>query len=285
MGHLVLLLLGFRVGTVLGWLLILALIALISFVLWILNFRRARVVADTPTSRVGSAPQGYVELHGVARTHPGNVLVGPLTATACVWFRFQVEEKRGKDWVVVQRGLSDTTFLLDDGTGEAVVDPEHAEVLTSRKRCWIRGAERCTEWLLVPDEPVYTIGEFSTVGGANAQLDPSADLTVLLCDWKRDQPRLKERFDLDNNGLIDPNEWELAVRAARREVGKRHQQIRSQPGVALVRAPHDGRVFLLSNLDPDALAHRYTWWTRVHLSITVLAGGAALWVITRTAIA
>ena len=94
MGHLVLLLLGFRVGTAAGWLLILALIALISFVLWILNFRRARVVADTPTSRVGSAPQGYVELHGVARTHPGNVLVGPLTATACVWFRFQVEEKR-----------------------------------------------------------------------------------------------------------------------------------------------------------------------------------------------
>ncbi len=54
-----------------GWVAALALIALISFAAWIANFRRSRIIGDTPTSRVASAAQGYVELVDVCENDPG----------------------------------------------------------------------------------------------------------------------------------------------------------------------------------------------------------------------
>jgi hypothetical protein len=250
----------------------------------VLNFRRARAVADTPTSRVASAPQGYVELHGTARQHPGQMVLAPLTSSPCVWFRYLVEEKRGKDWSVVQRGLSEHTFVLDDGSAQALVDPDWAEVMTDHHRRWIEGNRRYTESLLVPGDAVYAIGEFATVGGSATQLDAAADVKALLPEWKKDQPALERRFDLDSNGEIDLKEWELAMRAARREVARRHQEIRSQPGVNVLRAPRDGRLFLLSNFDPQRLERRYGWWTRAQLVIAIGAGAAAFWLMVRMAL-
>ena len=106
----------------------------------------------------------------------------------------------------------------------------------------------------------------------------------MLAEWKKNQPELKRRFDLDGNGQISPQEWELAVRAARREIGRRHQEIRSQPGVNVMRAPGQGRLFLLSNFGPERLARRYGWWTRAQLVIAVGAGAAALWLMVRMAL-
>jgi hypothetical protein len=74
------------------------------------------------------------------------------------------------------------------------------------------------------------------------------------------------------------------VRAARREIGRRHQEIRSQPGVNVVRAAGQGRLFLLSNFEPGRLERRYGWWTRAQLVIAVGAGAAALWLMVRMAI-
>jgi hypothetical protein len=283
-GHLILLFVGLRIGTPGGWLFAASAIGGISFVLWVLNFRRARAVADTPTSRVASAPQGYVELHGTARQHPGQMVLAPLTSSPCVWFRYLVEEKRGKDWSVVQRGLSEHTFVLDDGSAQALVDPDLAEVMTDHHRRWIEGNRRYTESLLVPGDAVYAMGEFATVGGSATQLDAAADVKALLAEWKKDQPALERRFDLDSNGEIDLKEWELAMRAARREVARRHQEIRSQPGVNVLRAPRDGRLFLLSNFDPQRLERRYGWWTRAQLVIAIGAGAAAFWLMVRMAL-
>jgi hypothetical protein len=283
-GHLVLLFVGMKIGTPGGWLLVASAIGGISFVLWILNFRRARAVADTPTSRVASAPQGYVELHGAARQHPGQPVLAPLTSTPCVWFRYLVEEKRGKHWHVVQRGLSEHTFVLDDGSAQAVVDPDGAEVMTDHRRHWAEGNQRYTEWLLVPGDSLYAIGEFTTVGGSATQFDAAADLKAMLAEWKQDRPALRRRFDLDGSGEIDPKEWELAMRAARREVARRHQEIRAQPGVNVMRVPRDGRLFLLSNYDPERLERRYGWWTRAQLVIAIGAGAAAFWLMVRMAL-
>lgn len=283
-GHLFLLLVGARIGTAGGWLFVLCLIGAISFALWVSTFRRARAVADTPTSRVASAPQGYVELHGFALQHPGRTLNAPLTFRPCVWYRYTVEEKNGKNWRVVERGVSEETFILDDGSGQAVVDPDWAEVMTDHYRCWIADRKRYTQWLLVPGDRLYAIGEFATVGGANTHLDAGADLKAVLAEWKRNQPDLKRRFDLDGNGEISPQEWELAVRAARREVNRRHQETRSQPGVNVMRAPRQGRVFLLSNFEPGRLERRYGMWTRFQLIIAVAAGAVAVWLMARMAI-
>jgi hypothetical protein len=74
------------------------------------------------------------------------------------------------------------------------------------------------------------------------------------------------------------------MRAARREVARRHQEIRSQPGVNVLRAPRDGRLFLLSNFDPQRLERRYGWWTRAQLVIAIGAGAAAFWLMVRMAL-
>ena len=59
-----------------GWVVALALMAAVSFFAWIANYRRLRQIADTPTSNVATAAQGYAELAG--RAEPAGA---PLRAT------------------------------------------------------------------------------------------------------------------------------------------------------------------------------------------------------------
>ena len=118
----------------------------------------------------------------------------------------------------------------------------------------------------------------------NTQLDAGADLSALLADWKKNQPELKRRFDLDGNGQVGPKEWELAVRAARREISRRQQEIRSQPGVNVVRAPGQGRLFLLSNFGPERLAAPLRLVDACSAGDRLGAGVAALWLMVRMAI-
>ena len=40
---------------------------------------RKRLIEDTPTSRIRSAPQGFVELAGVAGVFEGEPIIAPLT--------------------------------------------------------------------------------------------------------------------------------------------------------------------------------------------------------------
>jgi hypothetical protein len=282
--HLILLLLAFRIGTPTGWLCVLTAIGLISLCLWVANFRRARAVTDTPTSRVASAPQGYVELCGQVRAHPGYDRVSPVSALPCVWYRYKIEEKSGRDWNTVDHGVSSDTFLLDDGSGQVIVDPDFAEVMTTRHRKWTQDDRRYNEWLLTPGDRVYAIGQFTTVGGASSSLDVEGDVGSLLSEWKTNQAELKRRFDLDGDGKVDLKEWELARHAARREVLKHHTEIRSQPGSNLLRKPADGRLFLLSNLDSEKLARRYVIWTALQLGIAIAAGGSMIAILTTLAV-
>ncbi len=275
-GHVGLLLLGFELKSGPGWLVILAVIALTSAILWGANYRRSRAIADTPTSRIGSAHQGYVELIGKARPFGDTPLIAPHSRTACVWYRFRIEERHDNKWRSRGEGRSDASFRLQDSSGTVLVDPERAEVVTDHKRRWVDGNMRYTEWLLIVDARVYALGEFATVGGGNAELDHRADVGGLLEDWKRDPHTLRARFDLDGDGEIDLREWDLARRAAQREVLRRHADIRSQPGNHVLRAPRDGRLFVLSNLDPGLLIARYRRWTAIQLGIALTAGIACL---------
>ena len=279
--HLLLVLVGARIGTAIGWVFCLTAIGVISLFAWSANFRRSRVVSDTPTSRVASAPQGYVELYGKAKLHPGRVMVSPASQRACVWYRYLVEQKIGDKWQRVDGGMSNETFLLDDGTGQVVIDPDCAEIITSDRRSWRDGTLRYKEWLLTPVNKVYALGELRTEGGGATDLDTTGDLTALLAQWKADKPALLKRFDLDGNGQVDLKEWDLARRAALREVRKTQQEILSQPGVNILRKPRDGRLFLLSDLSPEQMARRYGFWTLIQLVIALGAGTGLVVLVTR----
>jgi len=279
-GHLLILLVAAKINQPAAWLAAFALIAALSLAVWASAYRRARVIADTPTSRIASAAQGYAEIYGRASSGPEHLVQAKNGSLPCVWFHC-VTYRRGSDnkWREISRQVSDTIFEVADGSGSCMVDPEHAEVITTHHRTWYEGDYKHVERQLFSGDSVYVLGEFATLGGAHTRLDVAADMRELLAEWKRDQPALLQRFDLDGDGAIDLQEWELARRAARREVERQHRELRLKSGVHVMRRPASGQLFLLSNLSPHQLKRRYQWWSIFHLATFFAASAAAAWML------
>lgn len=275
--HLALLLVALQVGSRPVTMVCLLLIATISFFAWMSNYRRMRLIADTPTSRIGSAAQGYVELYGRASAVDG-LLVSPLNGIRCVWYRYWVYRRvDGNKWREVDRGVSRETFEIIDDSGRCIIDPDDAEIVGAERT--VRHPDRQYRHVeeLLYGHAVYALGEFATLGGAAATLDAKADVAQLLAEWKRDKAGLHRRFDLNGDGEIDLREWALARRQAQREVAQLHREIRTRPGVHVMRAPRDERIFILSNHSPQRLRRKYRFWSAVHLLVLLAALGAVVW--------
>ncbi len=284
-GYLLLLVLGAKTEHPLGWAFSLATIAVIGFFAWMSAFRRSRAIADTPTSRIDSAAQGYIEILGRASNAPEFLVSAKMGSLPCVWFRC-ITYRRTADnkWQEIDRQTSDSVFEISDETGRCMVDPDHAEVLTTHHRTWHEGRYKHVEEQLFPGDSIYVLGEFSTVGGANGIFDLKADINALLVQWKQDRPILLKRFDLDGNGEIDLQEWQLARNAAKREVEKQHRELRLQTGVHIMRHPKSDQLYLLSNLSPHQLHRRYVLWSWFHLAMFFGGTGATVWVTLRYAL-
>ncbi len=169
--------------------------AALSLALGWRHLHRARLTTDTPTARARSAPQGYVELEGVARPFDDQPLIAKLTGLPCCWYRYRIEEQTEvrddrngvrSRWKVIDQGESDDTFWLDDGTGRVAVDPSGAEIETryrdsweSRRMAGINHASfvrdflathpgnatyRFTEWRINRGDPIYAIGLLKNLG-------------------------------------------------------------------------------------------------------------------------
>jgi hypothetical protein len=270
-GNLLILLLGFQLHSRIGWQISFTLVGLTSFWAWYANLKRYRTVADTPTSRIASAPQGYIELVGHGRQPPGAGLVSPISGLPYLWYRYRVERKNGNRWEHIESGISHDTFGISDGSGMALVDPDGAEILTSRKQISNAGGYRKTEWTLIEGETLYVIGEHVTLGGPNAVLDKKSDLSTLLAEWKRDKSTLLERFDANRDGEIGLDEWERARQAASDEVDRAHLDIRLKDGIHLIRQPAHGRPFLVANREVTALVRRFHLWSWAHLVLIMAA--------------
>jgi hypothetical protein len=272
-----LLIVGAQIGTSTGWRYCLAALAALSFAAWIASYRRYRQIDDLPTSRIGSAAQGYVELYGRAAMLDGAPVLSRLTGLPCCWYRYTIERKDSDDnWKHEESGMSNAHFLLRDATGDCVVSPEGAEVADIPSETRIEGNYRYTEWLILPGAPLYALGDFRTVGGAVTELDERGDVNALLADWKRDREALLARYDTDRNGEIDLSEWEAARRDALHAVQEEQRGTRMQDGVHIVGKPGDGRLFILAREPPARLSRRYAWWGALHLAACFLSGAGAL---------
>jgi hypothetical protein len=253
--------------------------AIVSFFAWMANYRRYRHVHDIPTSKVASAAQGYVELFGRSELIADNTLVSTRTGLPCCWRRYRIDRKTSNNkWQHVDSGQSNEHFLLVDDTGQCVISPDGAEILTAYHDTWMEGDYRHMEWLLVPKEKLYAIGEFTTAAGAVAQLDERADVSHLLGEWKKDKVQLLQRFDRNQDGEIDLHEWEHARLEAQKEVRRRHAEGHAAvtEGVHLMRKPRDGRFYLLACALPEKLGRRYAFWSAVHLVAFLGLGTASL---------
>lgn len=253
----------------------LALQAALALFGWWRAMTRGRLIADTPTSRIASAAQGYTELRGRGRQFSGLPLYSPLFGLPVLWYRMRSERRLDERWQHVHTYESDASFLLDDGSGECAVDPEGAEMLITRKDVMNRGDERLTQWSLIPGDPVYVIGEFSTLGSVAPDFDVAEQVKSLLAEWKRDKPQLLARFDLDHSGEIDLEQWALARAAARREVERLRDEMLAAPEAHVVRRPTEQGLYLISDLDPQRLARHHRWISLAQLALFLGGVGAA----------
>lgn len=261
-----------------GSVIALTLLALTALYGWARAVRHARLIADTPTSRIASAAQGYVELRGRALPLDSGTLYSPVDGLPVLWYRLRTEERqRNGQWRFLHSQESDTSFLLDDDTGICAVDPEGAEMLVRRRDTSIRGDRRYTQWSLLRGDPIYVIGEFGTLGSIQPDLDTHAQVGQLLSAWKADPAHLLERFDLDGNGELDLREWELARKAARREVLRMQAKILTAPEAHVMRRSPLRQLYLISDLDPQQFARRYYLLAAFHGAILLGSLGTAAW--------
>jgi hypothetical protein len=242
---------------------------------WLRSVRHARLILDTPTARIASAAQGYTELRGRGRPLDGTPLLSPVNALPVLWYRLVTQQRQsdGK-WRHLGTDESDASFLLDDSSGVCAVDPEGAEMLVTRRDVFNRGDLRYTQWSLINQDPLYVLGEFSTLGSISPDLDSARQVRELLAAWKADHPALLARFDLDGNGEIDLQEWELARAQAKREVARLQRELLAAPEAHVMRKPAGRRLYLISNLDPARIARRYRLWAAFHLVIFFGAASA-----------
>lgn len=245
---------------------------------WLRSVKHARLIADTPTSRIASAAQGYVELRGRAQALGGTPLHSPVDGLPVLWYRVRSERRQsdGK-WRVESTVESEASFLLDDGSGVCAVDPEGADMLVRRCDVTTRGDTRHTQWSLIRNDTIYALGNFATLGSISPDLDSRAQVRELLTSWKADHAALLQRFDLDGNGELDLREWELARMEAKREVRRRRDEVLAAPEAHVMRKPEGGRLYLISDLDPDTLGRRYRWLAAFHIAVFLGTAAAAAW--------
>lgn len=252
---------------------------------WTASLRRARAIAELPTSRIASAAQGYVEILGRASVSDDNFVISPVSGLRCVWYRYRLYEKDDarKEWNEIDEEVSSATFEIHDGSGPCRIDPDHAEVVGAEVRTTYPDGNKLVEELLHGGIRIYALGEFVTLGGAGTALSAREDVNALLASWKADPIALQRRFDLNRDGQVDLQEWELARRLAQKTVEAQHRELRAQPGVHLLRAPADGRLFLISSLAPQALRRRFVLWAVFHFACALVALGTWAYWTTRIA--
>ncbi len=93
------------------------------------NYRKLRLLRDTPRIAVRAVPMGLVHLHG--KVTGSNRLTSPVTGTPCYYYHVHLQhwEEHGKNrgWNAVNTESAQRTFYVDDGTGKALVNPQGAE--------------------------------------------------------------------------------------------------------------------------------------------------------------
>lgn len=271
---------------------------------WFLQrFSQARHLLDTPTSKVRSAAQGYVEFYGVLKEGVAAQLLGPLTHTPCLWWRYKIEEYtssgKKRSWRTLESGSSEALLQLDDSTGSCLIDPRGAQVRPVTREVWkgslrhpLGAAKsgwralfsdgeryRYTEERLHVGQPLYAIGDFRSSGGGRQGLDLPAAQGAVVREWKGDFAGLLQRFDSDRNGQLDEREWQRVQLAASLEAEDRHRRQSTQPVQHHLAKPREAQPFILSCAGEDELVRQFYWQAAGGAVLCVAGALATAWLL------
>jgi hypothetical protein len=121
------------------------------------------------TSPIGSASSGYVELTGTLHLPPDtSALISPFSKTPSVWYELATRNRARKN-SRTHTERSAQSFLLRDGSGEAVIDPHDITVRTehtdgkSVSPSAVQFGQQILEHVLKADDIVYVQGELSVL--------------------------------------------------------------------------------------------------------------------------
>ncbi len=95
------------------------------------NYRKFRVLEDTPMMPIRSVPMGLVHIHGKATGD--EPVTSPITHVPCFYYLVKVEkwvrDQRGRGkWSMCLRHVDHVKFYLQDVTGKVLIDPHQAEL-------------------------------------------------------------------------------------------------------------------------------------------------------------
>jgi len=203
------------------------------------TYHRFRYISDTPTSRIASAAQGYVELNGLGELMPGSVIHSPFSQRRCLWYQCILEKRNSSQkhnyWMEESNQISDQLFRLVDDSGECIIIPDGAHVIPSIERVWYANSSRVnplqrgrgwfakffgsanyrfTEKLITVAEPLHVMGLFKSIEKNSTLENLDVKVNDLVQHWKKNPKKYLTPFDLDKNGRIQRVEWKLIRKQA-----------------------------------------------------------------------
>jgi hypothetical protein len=266
-----------------GWALVLppAAFLAVTFWGWLVTYQRLQALEDMPLARVGTAAQGYARLMGRAAIFPGEPLTSPVTRQQCCWYSYRVVTYDDEGHVKsTEHEETDWSFMMNDASGECVVDPAGARIVPVRANRYRDKSQSWTEHVILPNDPISVLGEFTTSGQSVTEHDIEFRAGQLLAEWKTDMHALQRRFPPAQASGWTPVEWDSVRLAARREV--EHDLARHPAqGQNRIQKPADGRPFVISAESPEELERNLQIWSWLHAFGFVLAVGVLAWVTLR----
>ncbi|MDB5888122.1 MAG: hypothetical protein JWM03_994 [Rhodocyclales bacterium] len=261
-----------------AWLAIL-LLTVVSLTAWLKSLRTLQIITATPVSRVNSAAQGYVALQGRGKALVGVPLLSPFNGLPVLWYRLHTQQRDGRGrWQSCSWDESDACLILEDESGQCVIDPQGAEVHTLQRETEVRDDMRYTQWCLTEHMPLLVLGNFKTLQGETLTQTERETVKEVLADWKQDKAELLRRFDLNGDREIDETEWSLARAEAVREARRQRVEADQMAATHLVQQTCDRRPFILSAVKPWRLKLPHRAWCVWHAAMFLVAciGVAAL---------
>ena len=236
--------------------------------------RRKRLIENTPTSRVRSVAAGLCELHGKAKSR-SNPLRGPLSNAPCVFYKYSIERYE-KSWhTEAEDDSSHVFFLIDDGTGQALINPAGAEFDLGDPHFQFEGGGpfatplpnnliafldslcieyktrsagygmRFKEWIIDEQDELFVLG--TAHKEAISTSDFTKRLQAAIAELKSNPQDLR-KVDTDKDGRISAGEWDAAVNAIRQhllEEELRNSQTAGFPDTVISQGEEE-KVFILS---------------------------------------